>query len=218
MTTLPTNYWFTPALRQELLELLEYPKETPNLLCFYGEPGTGKTSLARYMAEVLSVESRTFNMDHKQILGNRFVDSERAWFEGNSLLTALDAERPISKVTVLDEFHNLKHSEQDKFKTLFDAIPRNHWVIVCLNTAQNKTLRQTLSPAIFSRLHSINFNIKDSELDQLAQVIVEEYSLLTEYEVRAWLPDFRKIQREGALRQNRKNRTLESPDKYSAIN
>jgi Cdc6-like AAA superfamily ATPase len=213
MTTLPTNYWFTPALREQLVELIKYPNETPNLLCFYGEPGTGKTSVARHIADVLAVDSRIFNMDHKQNLGNRFIDSERLWFEGNSLLTCIDAERPVSKVTILDEFHNLKHSEQDKFKTLFDAVPKNHWVIVCLNTAHNKTLRQTLSSAIYSRLHSIDFNIKENEVTPLAQMIVEEYSLLTEYEVKAWLPDFRKIQREGALRQKRKQRTLTSLSK-----
>lgn len=206
MNLLPLDYWFTPELKEHLLELLEYPSEAPNLLCFFGEPGTGKTSIATHIAKSIPIESRTFNMDHRQNLGNRFIDEERGWFEGNSLASAIEENRPVKKVTILDEFHNLRFSEQDKFKTLFDRIPNSHWIIVCLNTRTGKQLSESLSPAVYSRLHTLDFNIRGHQIDGLVHQVIKEYSLLSEQEIRAWLPDFRKIQREGSLRSRRVNR------------
>ena len=199
------DFIFPDRIEEQLVELLTYPEVMPNLIGFYGEAGSGKTSFAKYLAKKIGANLQYFAMNEGGI-DSRWIDANRCWFLGRSVLD--DLSKSIQKITIIDEFHNLKKDKQDQFKTLFDDVPDTHLIIVCFNSEVGKSMDQTLSSPIYSRLHLIDFNLWTKELDAMILKVKAKYSDLSEIEIRAMLPDMRRITRVAGIAQRRSERQV----------
>ena len=194
------QFIFTDRLRDELNILKTYPEmiQLTPVLCFHGFPGVGKTSFAKLLCDDLCGDVKHFAMNERS-LKNTFIDEQiKPLFRTKSLLDPGD--KCFSRGIILDEFHNLTPKDQDRFKVVFDELV-DALVIVCLNTMNTKPLHKCLTQPIYSRVHPINFNIRDeeNELNEMVSKVNEKYPLLSLTKVYSWLPDMRVITREGKL-------------------
>ena len=194
------QFIFTDRLRDQLQGLKTYPEmiQLTPVLCFHGFAGVGKTSFAKLLCEELCGDVKHFAMNERS-LKNSFIEKEiKPLFRTRSLLDPGD--KCFSRGIILDEFHNLSPKDQDRFKVVFDELV-DALVIVCLNTMNTKPLHECLTKPIYSRVHQINFNIRDeeNELTEMVGKVNDKYPLLPRTKVRAWLPDMRVITREGKL-------------------
>ncbi len=55
------NFIFHKALKSELQFIIDKSDKLDGVLCFYGEPGCGKTSFANYYANLVSKEVKVFD-------------------------------------------------------------------------------------------------------------------------------------------------------------
>ena len=115
-----------------------------------------------------------------------------------------DVDKVFSRGIILDEFHNLTPKDQDRFKVVFDDVINNELetlVVVCLNTTTTKGVDKCLTKPIYSRVHPIDFNIPDrrDELYQVIDKVMEKFPSLSRHQVYHWLPDMRKITRNGRI-------------------
>ena len=194
------QFIFTDKLRDELNILKTYPEmiQLTPVLCFHGYAGVGKTSFAKLLGEELCGDVMYFAMNERS-LKNSFIEKEiKPLFRTRSLLDPGD--KCFSRGIILDEFHNLSPKDQDRFKVVFDELV-DALVIVCLNTMNTKPLHKCLTQPIYSRVHPINFNIRneENELTEMVGKVNEKYPLLSRTKVYSWLPDMRVITREGKL-------------------
>ena len=194
------QFIFTDRLKGELRVLKTDPEiiQLTPVLCFHGYAGVGKTTFAKLLGEELCADVQYFEMNERS-LKNSFVEKEiKPLFRTRSLLDPGD--KCFSRGIILDEFHNLSPKDQDRFKVVFDELV-DALVIVCLNTMNTKPLHKCLTQPIYSRVHPINFNIRneENELTEMVGKVNEKYPLLSRTKVYSWLPDMRVITREGKL-------------------
>ena len=105
----------------------------------------------------------------------------------------------------LDEFHNLTPKDQDRFKVVFDDLigREDTFVILCVNTTGRRTISKCVTQPIYSRFHPINFNVRKQteEIDEIIEKVSNRFPLLSKYQVKNWIPDMRRITREGLMSQ-----------------
>ena len=193
------EFVFPSRLEKELSLLMNNATHIPSVLCFYGYPGTGKTSFAMHLAERISCDFQYLPMNECKI-DRDFIGGIR--MGQSSLAKMFDAEDefPLRLVTILDEFHNLSEKSQDFFKTRFDSLSEDEIVIVCLNTTVRQRIESLVTKPILSRMHLINFNVLASEFDELVEQVSLRFPDLKKDEIEEYLPDMRRVTRESRLR------------------
>lgn len=218
------DFIFTERLKGELQYLRTHPeviKELTPVLCFYGYAGVGKTSFAKLLLDELCGEANVFYhpMNEGMLKANFLEQKIEPLFRRNLGQLLLDGEyKPLATGVILDEFHNLTRKEQDRFKVKFDDVlqsPCIDVVIMCCNIEPPESkvkkyhLSQVLTEPILSRVHRINFNPMpgrlDEEYNELRDKAIKKYPLLCPVMLKTWLPDFRRIVREGKMSELRTN-------------
>ena len=189
------DFIFTDSLS----DTLRYWLETTNIhpLCFYGTPGNGKTSFAKYISNKKG--NSVMYRDCNDVKSN--FKTELNAIDGFARTISLFSDNEVwDKVLVLDEFHNLTDIQMDYFKVRFEQ-----WndsgiqIIICCNTGRKVPIENTITPAMRSRFELISFDIYRSQLDEMVSKVLNKYPQLEEQKVYNLLPDMRKITKSSKL-------------------
>lgn len=194
------EFLFNQRLADQLSAFIKRPAALPQVVCFYGEPGIGKTSFALAFARRFGEYCSYHPMNETNI--NAGFIKHLNMSTAHTLAAFLRSdEKPFSNVTILDEFHNLAKKSQDFFKTQFDALGERDRVIICLNTTDKKSLKQSVTAPIYSRMTAkIDFTLSPDEYDEFAEKIVGRYRYLELDEIKSLLPDMRQISNLNEMR------------------
>jgi replication-associated recombination protein RarA len=193
------NLFFVPRIANELNRYIKNPDKIPNVLCLYGNPGLGKTAFSKLFAETFAEHSQYIPMNEhtKDIETKAF--KKKLLFNTTTLRVSPE-NHPFESVVILDEFHNIAPKQQDVFKVMFDNLRQQEIVIICCNTTSKKSIKKTLSPAIYSRVHLVRFDLEEREREHHAKDLAEIFTNLKLLEIVSWLPDMRRIVRESKMR------------------
>lgn len=198
------DFIFNPLLSNELKLFIDNPKKLPSAFCFYGSPGTGKTSFAKYLATIFAKEDYYIDMNIAKPNGNSFGDLSKRAISYMSTASLFQKENAVfEKCVIFDEWHNATTNQQDTFKVPFEQFSqKNHCLfILCLNTDKKNPLSRVLSPAIRSRCHCISFDSNLSQINVLTKLTKQKFPQLSEEEIVTSLPDFRTITRLAKLKE-----------------
>jgi len=192
---------FTKEHEERMLSLIRNPKEFPRFLVFYGEPGTGKTTMARRFAKEFAHDEVYLPMNE--------VDLSSVWKSRiqNALMTMpivndYSESKEFDRVFIIDEFHNVSVNKQNRFNTIIERCYDRMLFIFVLNTDATKSsevLSKRLSPAMRSRCCAFNFNMTNSESIALLSKAEEVFKNLSRDQIKRYLPDFRKIEQENRI-------------------
>ena len=195
MKTYFDNHVFHNELEAKLLRLVDRSDRLPPFIILYGEPGTGKTSFAKWFAEEYASCMNYFPINETGL-------NKEVWHKISRCHTTAslyDEGKPISRLVILDEFHNATRNQQDKFKTLYDQISERDigvQFIFVLNTnarVVGKQIHDLLSPAMYSRMYRLSFDVPERLVDEVVEKSKRLYPGLSENEIRATLPDHRQL-------------------------
>ena len=196
------EFIFTDRLTKQLKLFVERPdilRLTP-ILCFHGFPGVGKTSFGKKLMGHFCGDSQYFPMNERSLTNNFIEEKIKPILRSTSFF---DGEKLFSRGIFLDEFHNLRNKDQDRFKVVFDELEEKEkiLVIVGLNTTNTKVLSKCVTQPIYSRLYPINFNVRRevNEIDEVVEKVMKRYPLLSTIRIRGLIPDMRRITREGLM-------------------
>ena len=130
-----TKEWITAKLEQD---------KVPHILAFVGQPGIGKTSLAKVLAcelACLDDNSRIGEIKEKVIGNDVSTDCVKLYNMSNirSDEEVLNVRNDLTlglsttgrKVIILDEAHGMSEAAQDSLLTRFEAISDDVYVIIC---------------------------------------------------------------------------------------
>ena len=197
------KFIFTDRLTKHLKTLVERPdilRVTP-IVCFHGFPGVGKTSFGKVLMDHLCGDYYYYPMNERSLKTNFIEDNIKPLYRTMSIFG--DDGKVFSRGLFLDEFHNLTPKDQDRFKVVFDEVidTEDIFVIVCVNTEGNKPLEKKVTQPIYSRFHPINFNVRKrkEEIDEIIEKVSNRFPLLSKYQIKCWIPDMRRITREGLM-------------------
>ena len=180
------DFIFNEDLSNKLKFFIDEPEKLPKAVCFYGEPGTGKTSFANFFAENFAKEFIYIDgANHKN-----FFDLIKTFA---STCAFFLEDKPIEKVILIDEIHNLRKPDFNKLKVPLENLKKVRFIF-CANRDKNETIKKILTPAIYSRTHTINFDSTAKQLEELTIKAKNKYPHLSKNEIRSILPDFRKIE------------------------
>ena len=200
MTTFFDNHVFTDELEAKLRRLIDRPERLPPFTVLYGEPGIGKTTFAKWFADENATDARYFPINETGL-------DKKVWerIEALTLYASLpldEEEKTISRIAIIDEFHNAHKNHQDRFKTLYDYLestPENDArLIFIMNTdsrVANKQIHNLLSPAMYSRMYRLPFDVPERCVDEIVEKSKRLYPDLPETQIRAFLPDHRQLKR-----------------------
>lgn len=195
------NHVFTDELEAKLFRLIDQPEFLPTFTVLYGEPGIGKTTFAKWFAEEHSTNSRYFAINESGLDKNVWEDIAST-FRSAAFRLQNQEEKAITKLVIIDEFHNASKNAQDRFKTLYDSLeatPDNdERIIFIMNTdsrVANKQIHDLLSPAMYSRMYRLSFDVPERCVDEIVDKSKRLYPDLSENQIKALLPDHRQLQR-----------------------
>jgi len=146
-----------PRLEKELKYYLDNPTKIDYPLCFYGLPGIGKTSFARYLTSKYSYDVTEY--DSSNDMFSIIPDVEKRMRGGGLCSFMTDEDKPFNRGIIIDEFHDFSKRRQDKFKKILEKItcpPYNSLVVICLNTDSKNPIEKRMTPDIQSRCDLIN--------------------------------------------------------------
>jgi replication-associated recombination protein RarA len=196
-----TNFVFVNRIQNELELFIKNPEVSPPVLLFHGFPGIGKTSFAKQWSNVVAHDVRYHAMNERG-LAHKGDDLILTTHTLASLITSDD--KPLSRVYIFDEFHNLAPKQQDAFKVKLESLEENERVIICLNTEPKRTLNKQLTSPILSRCHDIDFNVLETEKEEFIVKCLEHYEHLDRNAIYRMIPDQRRMARENKLMESRK--------------
>lgn len=185
----------TNTLKNQLNMFITEPNMMPPFTVLYGEPGTGKTSFAKFFGKKFACDYKYFASNEG--LGKNEFEDITSFLRTRSLFS--ESKGAIEKVIVIDEFHNASKKEQERFKTIYDELDDNVKLIFVLNTNSSskgyKTLPDILSTAMISRCYSLSFDISLDEVNEVVNASKKVYVNLDEETIYRYLPDHRLLER-----------------------
>lgn len=191
----------TNTLKNQLNMFITEPNIMPPFTVLYGEPGTGKTSFAKYFGKKFASDYKYFASNEG--LGKNEFEDITSFLRTRSLFS--ESKGAIEKVIVIDEFHNASKKEQERFKTIYDELDDNVKLIFVLNTNSSskgyKTLPDILSTAMISRCHRLCFDISLEEVNEVVNASKKVYENLDEETIYRYLPDHRALERMNGMAQ-----------------
>ena len=202
------NFIFHKALKSELQFIIDKSDKLDGVLCFYGEPGCGKTSFSNYYANLVSKEVSVFDANShlfdKSSASNILKDIKDS---GRKSLASFMGDEEYNgdaywdRCFIIDEFHNLAPNRQEAYKVSLEKLSKqlNALFILIVNTSKEKPLNKTLTPAILSRVQPVDFDIKKHHFDEVTDLVKEKYPVLDKSYIENALPDLRQIVKRAKL-------------------
>ncbi len=196
------NFIFHNELKNELQFIIDKADKLDGVLCFYGEPGCGKTSFANYYSHLVSKEVKVFDANShlfdKSSASNILKEIKDA---GKSSLVSFMGDEDYNenafwdRCFIIDEFHNLAPNRQEAYKVSLERVSKqlNAIFILIVNTSKEKPLNKTLTPAILSRVQPVDFDIKKHHFEEVTDLVKEKYPVLDKSYIENALPDLRQI-------------------------
>jgi len=139
-------------------------KELPQVILFSGETGTGKTTLARILANEVNAK------------GKDFIEYDSAQFTGIDVIRKIRTDSrfmPLgggSKVFLMDEVHQISSAAQEGFLKELEDTPKNVYYFLC--TTNPEKLKPTLvGRCIHYQLEKLS---KDDMISLLEYVVKQE--------------------------------------------
>jgi DNA polymerase III delta prime subunit len=162
-----------------LVNLIKKPKEIPNLFLFSFLPGTGKTSTAYMIANLLQADKLILNASDE-----RGIDTIRE--KVSSFTKSMSLNPEIKKCVILDEADYLTPQAQASLRNLMEETCANAFFILTANH-ENKVIEP-----IKSRCALINFNCppKEQILKYLQYIVEEEKLIFDELQLKELMESF----------------------------
>lgn len=202
------NFIFHNELKNELQFIIDKADKLDGVLCFYGEPGCGKTNFANYYSHLVSKEVKVFDANShlfdKSSASNILKEIKDA---GKSSLVSFMGDEDYNenafwdRCFIIDEFHNLAPNRQEAYKVSLERVSKqlNAIFILIVNTSKEKPLNKTLTPAILSRVQPVDFDIKKHHFEEVTDLVKEKYPVLDKSYIENALPDLRQIVKRAKL-------------------
>ena len=187
------NFIFPEKLRSKLQFLIDNPEKMPRVLCFYGNPGNGKTTFAKYLALSIAKEVQYYD-------SNRFKAEGKA---SNSILRSINdscrtipmyefiegyehlKNKPFNRAFIIDEFHNSSDQTQDSYKIAVEEISKNSSIFIfILNTDEKETYEKRVTPAMRSRFYDIKFDLEVHQIDEVFGLVKNKYPQVPDETIR----------------------------------
>lgn len=191
------------TLERQLRLLEKYPEKFPKFLVFHAEPGVGKTTVAKRLADKLATDVAYLPVNESGVNKEFFERVIKKRLHSVTLddFTEGDCSKRYSRIFIIDEFHNVAKSQQDKFKTIYDLQHSDVKFIFVLNTdfKKKKFLHHVLTPPMISRCKSFNFDVIENEKEQLLDRAEKVFPHLDRQTLSRLFPDYRSMAQENEL-------------------
>lgn len=200
MSSIFDDLIFTPTLKRRLSLMVEKPSLFPEYSVLYGEPATGKTTFAKRYGELVA-NTVTYIPCNETGLSNDVWDNLQRSLHSIDL-SNIGETKPLSRLYIFDEFHNVSTNKQDRFKTIHDDLPEDIKFFFIVNTdAKSRNKRrvdQVLSGAMNSRCRNqLCFDYRRDEFDLLLDDLKGLYPHLSENQIVGLFPDHRRLESEN---------------------
>ena len=161
-----------------LEQYLKNPKECPHVFLLHGPKGTGKTTIARIIADRLGCKGN--DLKELNIADFRGIDTSREICQ-HAMYKPMQG---ACRVWILDEFHRSTKDAQSALLKIFEDTPAHVYFILCTTnpedllttvkdrctTFQMKPLTESQMKGLLRRiLHEENETIPDEVYEQIAQ-------------------------------------------------
>ena len=191
------------TLERQLRLLEKYPEKFPKFLVFHAEPGVGKTTVAKRLADKLATDVAYLPVNESGVSKDFFEEKIKKRLHSVTLddFSEGDCSKRYSRIFIIDEFHNVAKSQQDKFKTIYDLQHSDVKFIFILNTdfKKKKFLHHVITPPMISRCKSFNFDVSENEKEQLLDRAEKVFPHLDRLTLSRLFPDYRSMDQENEL-------------------
>lgn len=135
---------------------------SPLNMVFYGRPGTGKTSAARIIAEVMQADTYDVNGALNKGITTVMADLEK-WASGASLMPTQ------AKICIIDEAEQLNKKMQTALSYIIENNSDKTRFILTVNNLDK------LCPPLVSRCEPISFDLLPSQAPDVIDRLAERY-------------------------------------------
>ena len=191
------------TLERRLRLFEKHPEAFKKFLVFHGEPGVGKTTVAKRLADKLATEVVYLPVNESGVNKEFFEAEIKKRLHSVTLdkFSEGDCSKRYSRIFIIDEFHNVSKNQQDKFKTIYDVQQTDVKFIFVLNTdfKKRKFLHNVITGAMYSRCISFNFDVSEIEKEQLLDRAEKVYPHLDRQTLSRLFPDYRSMAQENEL-------------------